>query len=157
MSAVAVAFAAAWTRPERRTAALPCSASAQSDQPVAAVAPAGSTPARMSRSEADRLFFPPVESTSSELVHAPIGMSVTIGCRAWPSHAPLSTSLGAPSEISPRTLRLAARPEQSSASTDSSRSARAFNGEFVTLQSYPRLSCPTRSWGWRSWSWHRTR
>jgi len=37
MSAVAVAFAAAWTRPERRTAGSRSSASAQSDQPVATV------------------------------------------------------------------------------------------------------------------------
>jgi len=82
MSAVAVPFAAAWTSPERRTAALSCSASAQSDQPVAAVAPAASTPVRMRRSEADRLSFPPVQSRITELVHAPIGISLMIGCRA---------------------------------------------------------------------------
>ncbi len=79
MKAVAVAFAAAWTRPERRTAGLPCSASAQSDQPVTTVAPAASTPVRTSRSAADRLSLPPVQSKRSELVHAPIGMSVMIG------------------------------------------------------------------------------
>ena len=82
MSAVAVAFAAAWTSPERRTAASRCSASAQSDQPVAKVAPAASTPVRISRSEADRLSFPPIQSKRTELVHAPIGMSVMIGCTA---------------------------------------------------------------------------
>ena len=82
MSAVAVAFAAAWARPVRRTAGLRGSASAQSDQPVATVAPAASTPARMSRSAADRLASPPVQSRRAALVHVPIGMSVRIGCTA---------------------------------------------------------------------------
>jgi len=144
MSAVAVAFAAAWTRPERRTAASRCSTSAQSDQPVATVAPAASTPVRMSRSAADRPLFsarPIQKDRARPRADRDVGhdrmQSVTEPRAA--QHA-----LGTPSEISPRTVRPAVRPRPSSASTDSSRSTRTFSCDVLISSRYPLLTRPTR-------------
>ena len=61
------------------------------------------SPIRRSAARA-RTRSPPSQSSSTALVHVPIGRSVSSGCSAWPSQVPLSASLTGPAGTASRTV-----------------------------------------------------
>ena len=133
-SAVAPAFAAAWTMPARRTSSLAGSASAHSVRPVADAGSANAIPSAIRRSAASRDASPPSQSSSTALVQVPIGRSVSSGCSAWPSHVPLRASFTGPAGTAPRTRFPSARRRR-----------------VELLDGGDRVDClrGRRSWSWR--------
>jgi hypothetical protein len=86
----------AWAAPTARMES--STSSDKSDRPEAAVGRAATTPTATSVS-APRREVPlksPTRSSRNALVHAPMGISVSIGCAGWPSHVPLSKSFTGP-------------------------------------------------------------
>jgi hypothetical protein len=77
----AVVFSAACTSPTRVSGP---EVSDQSFSPAAAVGTAATTPAATSRSAAPSAAGPPAASSRADITHAPIGRSVSTGCRGCP-------------------------------------------------------------------------